>query len=103
MSWAAQGAVCASARPVCPTGGMLVQKVKYNLGLTRARPQFGRFTYTEKMGYFALLWGTLVIVVTGLALWFEVPFLNGFPFWGFELATVVHDYEAILATLAIVV
>ena len=36
-------------------------------------------------------------------LWFEVPFLNRFPFWGFELATVAHYFEAILATLAIVV
>ncbi|MBY0493370.1 MAG: cytochrome b/b6 domain-containing protein [Cyanobacteria bacterium] len=81
----------------------LMQMVKYNLGLTRERPQFGRFTYAEKMEYFALVWGTLVMVVTGLALWFEVPFLNRFPFWSFQLATVVHYYEAILATLAIVV
>lgn len=81
----------------------LVQLVKYNLGLTRERPQFGRFTYAEKMEYFALVWGTLVMVITGMALWFEVPFLNRFPFWSFQLATVVHYYEAILATLAIVV
>lgn len=81
----------------------LVQAVRYNLGLTHKRPQFGRFTYAEKMEYFALAWGSLVMVATGLALWFEVPFLNRFPFWGFELATVVHYYEAILATLAIVV
>lgn len=81
----------------------LVQMLKYNLGLTRERPQFGRFTYAEKMEYFALVWGTVVMVVTGLALWFEVPFLNRFPFWSFQLATVVHYYEAILATLAIVV
>lgn len=81
----------------------LKQMVKYNIGLTRERPQFGRFTYAEKMEYFALVWGTLVMVVTGLALWLEVPFLNRFPFWSFQLATVVHYYEAILATLAIVV
>ncbi len=81
----------------------VVQMVKYNLGLTRERPQFGRFSYAEKMEYFALVWGTLVMMVTGFALWFEVPFLNRFPFWSFQLVTVVHYYEAILATLAIVV
>ena len=43
------------------------------------------------------------MIATGLALWFEVPFLNRFPFWSFELATVVHLYEALLASLAIVV
>ena len=81
----------------------LVQMVRYNLGRTNERPALGRFTYAEKMEYFALVWGTLVMAVTGVILWFEVPFLNRYPFWSFELATVVHLYEAALATLAIVV
>jgi cytochrome b subunit of formate dehydrogenase len=55
------------------------------------------------MEYFALIWGGVVMVGTGLALWYEVPFLNRFPFWSFQLATAVHLYEAVLATLAIVV
>ena len=81
----------------------LIHTVKYNLGLTSERPRHGRFTYAEKMEYFALAWGAVVMIATGLALWFEVPFLNRFPFWSFELATVVHLYEALLASLAIVV
>lgn len=81
----------------------LIHTVKYNLGLTSERPRHGRFTYAEKMEYFALAWGAVVMIGTGLALWFEVPFLNRFPFWSFELATVVHLYEALLASLAIVV
>ena len=81
----------------------LVQTLRYNLGWTHERPRFGRFSYAEKMEYFALVWGTLVMAVTGAILWFEVPYLNRLPFWSFDLATVVHLYEAILATLAIVV
>ena len=81
----------------------LIQTVRYNLGLAQERPRQGRFTYAEKMEYLALLWGAAVMIGTGLALWFEVPFLNRFPFWSFQLATVVHLYEALLATLAIVV
>jgi cytochrome b subunit of formate dehydrogenase len=81
----------------------LIQTVKYNLGRAPERPRQGRFTYAEKMEYFALAWGAVVMITTGLALWFEVPFLNRFPFWTFELATVVHLYEALLASLAIVV
>ena len=81
----------------------LIQTVKYNLGLTAEPPRHGRFTYAEKMEYFALAWGAVVMIATGLALWFEVPFLNRFPFWSLELATVVHLYEALLASLAIVV
>lgn len=81
----------------------LMQTIKYNLGLAPARPQLGRFGYAEKMEYLALIWGAIVMIGTGLALWFEVPFLNRFPFWGYELAAVVHYYEAALATLAIIV
>lgn len=81
----------------------LVQTLRYGLGLTSKRPRFGRFTYAEKMEYFALVWGTIVMGVTGSVLWLEVPFLNRFPYWSFELATVVHLYEATLASLAIVV
>ena len=81
----------------------LVQTVRYNLGLARERPQQGRFAYAEKMEYFALLWGGVVMIGAGLALWFEVPFLNRYPFWSYQLATVVHLYEALLATLAILV
>ena len=43
------------------------------------------------------------MIVTGLILWFETPFLNRFPYWAIELATSVHYYEAILAALSIIV
>jgi len=81
----------------------LLGTLKYNLGLTGARPAYGRFAYWEKMEYWALVWGTIVMVVTGLTLWFETPFLNRFPYWALDLFRTVHFYEAILATLAIVV
>ena len=78
----------------------LIQTVKYNLGLVPTRPAMGRFTYAEKMEYLALLWGSAVMIATGLILWFEVPFLNRFQYWVFDLATTVHFYEALLATLS---
>ena len=81
----------------------LVRTVRYNLGRVPSPARFGRFTYAEKMEYFALVWGAIVMAVTGLALWFETAFLNRFPYWAIELATTIHLYEAILASLAIVV
>lgn len=81
----------------------LIQTVKYNLGLAATRPPMGRFTYAEKMEYYGLIWGSAVMIVTGLILWFETPFLNRFQYWVFELATTVHYYEAVLATLSILV
>jgi cytochrome b subunit of formate dehydrogenase len=81
----------------------LIQMAKYNLGLAPAPPAMGRFNYTEKLEYVGLIWGSTVMVVTGLVLWFETPFLNRFPYWAIELATSVHYYEAILAAVSIVV
>ena len=81
----------------------LLATLKYNLGLAPARPASGRFTYGEKLEYWALVWGTMIMTGTGLALWFETPFLNRFPYWALDIGRTVHWYEAILAVGAIVV
>ena len=61
------------------------------------------FTYAEKAEYWALIWGTIVMAVTGMMLWAEVAVGNYFPRWWLDVATAVHFYEAVLATLAILV
>ncbi len=78
------------------------QNMKFHLRLSKKRPDFGRFDYMEKMEYLALIWGILVMAATGFILWFPEIFAGFFPWWAFEAAEVVHFFEAILATLAIV-
>jgi cytochrome b subunit of formate dehydrogenase len=75
----------------------------YYLNLSDTKPQFTRFNYAEKMEYWALVWGTIVMAVTGLMAWFKVPVGNMFPRWTIDVGLTVHFYEAILATLAILV
>jgi cytochrome b subunit of formate dehydrogenase len=77
--------------------------LRYYLGLGGKPARFARFTYGEKMEYWALVWGTVVMASTGLMLWFKVGFGNLVPRWWLDVATAVHFYEAILATLAILV
>jgi cytochrome b subunit of formate dehydrogenase len=77
--------------------------VRYFLGLADHKPKFDRFSYVEKAEYLALVWGTIVMAVTGFLLWFEEEALRHIPLWGLDVATLVHYYEAILATLAIIV
>ena len=76
---------------------------RYNLGLTSKRPTFGMFGYPEKMEYWAYMWGTVVMAVTGFLLWGENWTLRHFPKWVIDAATAAHWYEAILATLSILV
>jgi cytochrome b subunit of formate dehydrogenase/ssDNA-binding Zn-finger/Zn-ribbon topoisomerase 1 len=80
-----------------------ITNIKYITGLGKEHPHFGRFTYMEKAEYWALIWGTAVMSVTGVMLTFNDFFLANFPKLYLDAATVVHFYEAWLAWLAIVV
>lgn len=77
--------------------------VRWNLGLTKTPPKLGIFSYAEKAEYWAYLWGTAVMAVTGFILWFADFSLRHLPKWVSDVATAVHYYEAILATAAIIV
>ncbi|MGD2109436.1 MAG: hypothetical protein PVI86_08595, partial [Phycisphaerae bacterium] len=75
------------------------------LGASRDRPQFGRFSYMEKCEYWALIWGSVIMTVTGVLLWFDNYFVDrwSLPKGVLDIALVIHYYEAWLATLAILV
>ena len=77
--------------------------IKYYLGKANEKPKYGRFSYIEKSEYWALVWGNVVMGATGVALWFNNIFLPVISSLGMEIATAIHFYEAILASLAIVV
>jgi cytochrome b subunit of formate dehydrogenase len=75
----------------------------FNLGLRPSRPRFHRCTYVEKLEYWAVVWGTVVMAGTGFVMWFQSAVLRRWPLLAIDLATVIHYYEAWLATLAILV
>ena len=75
----------------------------FNLGLRKEHPHFGRFSYVEKAEYWALVWGTAVMGITGLMLWFDNFFVNWLPKGFLDVMLVIHYYEAWLAFLAIVI
>ena len=77
--------------------------LRYHLGLSSQKPQFGRFNYGEKFEYWALIWGTVIMACTGLMAWFQVMITRLLPGWWIDVALTIHLYEAILATLAILI
>lgn len=78
-------------------------QVAHLAGIREHGARFGRFGYPEKLEYWAVVWGTLIMGVTGLAIWFKVDVTTFLPRWIVEVAITIHYYEAILACLAIVV
>lgn len=61
------------------------------------KPRFDRWTYWEKFDYVAEVGGSLIIGVSGLVLWFPEFFSSFLPGWMFNVAMIVHGYEAMLA------
>jgi cytochrome b subunit of formate dehydrogenase len=80
-----------------------VQKILFNAGISKTAPRFKRFSYVEKVEYWALIWGNVVMILTGILLWFDNYFVNLLPKGFLDVALVIHFYEAILATLAIII
>ncbi len=79
------------------------QTMAYDLGRRDEAPRFGRFSYIEKAEYWALVWGTVVMTVTGVALWFGTKTESLFKVGALGVMLVIHFYEAILAGLAILI
>jgi len=78
-------------------------QIRYLLGWSAEKPKIGRFGYAEKMEYWAVIWGTIIMGVTGLMVWFKLGVTRFLPRWVVDVALTIHYYEAVLACLAIVV
>jgi len=75
--------------------------MKHHLGLTKEKPDFDRYGYIEKAEYWALVWGTVIMALTGFVLWFPTIAAFFLPPWIVKVSETIHYYEAWLATLAI--
>jgi len=63
-----------------------VQNVRHFLGKTEEKPRFGRFSYIEKFDYWAVYWGCVIMIGSGLFLWFEGIVLKYFPKYILDVA-----------------
>ncbi len=79
-------------------GGLL-----FNIGRRKEMPLQGRFTWEEKLEYWAIVWGTLVMTITGFMLWNPVATATFLPGQFIPAAKAAHGGEALLAVLAILV
>ncbi|HNJ12307.1 MAG TPA: cytochrome b/b6 domain-containing protein, partial [Anaerolineales bacterium] len=46
-----------------------LQALFYNIGFAKTYPQMGRYTFEEKMEYWAFVWGAAVMGITGFIMW----------------------------------
>jgi formate dehydrogenase gamma subunit len=81
----------------------VIENFGYYLGVKKEKPKIARFGYAEKAEYWAVVWGTIIMGLTGLMIWFKIGVFGFLPRWWVDIALAVHFYEAVLATLAIIV
>ncbi len=79
------------------------QTLMYNLGRSGQKPQQGRYTFEEKFEYWALVWGTAVMILTGFMMWNPIATAQFFPGQFIPAAKAAHGGEALLAVLAVIV
>lgn len=81
----------------------LWHNLRFHTFRSKKKVPFGRYDYMQKAEYWALVWGTIVMVITGLVLWFPTFTARFLPGILIPASQTIHYYEAWLATLAILV
>lgn len=79
------------------------QVFAHNIGLSKIWPQMGRYTFEEKVEYWAFVWGTIVMAVTGFILWNPIAAARFLPGQAIPAAKAAHGGEALLAVLSILI
>ncbi|MGW8249077.1 MAG: formate dehydrogenase subunit gamma [Anaerolineales bacterium] len=79
----------------------LGQMLLLNLGLSKKHPRFGRFSFEEKVEYWALVWGSALMILTGIVQWFPTLVTRWLPGISIPFARTLHSWEALLAVLSI--
>jgi formate dehydrogenase gamma subunit len=77
--------------------------LRHNLGLRQQPPQAGRYSYGEKIEYWAVVWGTVIMIITGFMLWNPIATARWLPGQVIPAAKAAHGGEALLAVLAIII
>jgi len=79
------------------------QALMYNIGLAKSLPQMGRYTFEEKMEYWAFVWGAIIMGLTGFMMWNPITTARFLPGEVIPAAKAAHGGEALLAVLAIII
>ena len=79
----------------------LYQDVMYYLGRSARKAYYGRYSYAEKVEYLAVVWGTVIMTITGFMMWNPIATTRWLPGDWIPAAKAAHGGEALLAVLSI--
>jgi len=76
--------------------------ILYYFGMRNRKAYYGRYNYAEKAEYLAVVWGTVIMAITGFMMWNPIATTRILPGETIPAAKAAHGAEAILAVLAII-
>ena len=79
-----------------------VQQLRYDLGVVESQPKFDRFDYRQKFEYWGLVLGGLVMISTGLVLYFPMLVTRFLPGEMIPVSKVAHSNEGLMAFLVVI-
>jgi formate dehydrogenase subunit gamma len=79
-----------------------LRQVAYLAGINVEKPKFGRYDFRQKVEYWSLVWGTVLMGLTGLILLFPIVATRSLSGVIVTACRVIHSYEGLLAFLALV-
>jgi cytochrome b subunit of formate dehydrogenase/mono/diheme cytochrome c family protein len=80
----------------------LFQDIQFYLGRRARKAYYGRYNYAEKAEYLAVVWGTVIMAITGFMMWNPISTTRFLPGEAIPAAKAAHGGEALLAVLAII-
>jgi formate dehydrogenase subunit gamma len=81
----------------------VVHNIRYYLGLENSPTRGGRYTYKQKFEYWGILTGVLLMMLTGVILWFPAIVTKFLPGEIIPAAKVLHTNEALVVFLIIAI
>jgi cytochrome b subunit of formate dehydrogenase/cytochrome c5 len=89
--------------PVIEDFKHLFDDLRYYLGMRKHKAYYARYNYGEKVEYLAVVWGTIIMAITGFMMWNPIVTTKILPGEFIPAAKAAHGAEAVLAVLSIIV
>jgi formate dehydrogenase gamma subunit len=80
-----------------------IHAIRYYLRRVDSPPRFGRYDFRQKFEYWGLIFGSLIMALTGLVLYFPILVARLLPAELIPAAKAMHSNEAMLALLIVLV
>ncbi|MFN2148842.1 MAG: cytochrome b/b6 domain-containing protein [Anaerolineales bacterium] len=76
--------------------------LRWLLFIDREKPSFGKFSFEQKFTYWFFIFGTAIMILSGLLIWFPVLFTRVLPGGIIPAAKLAHSAEAIAAAIFVI-